>query len=43
MTGWGLGKGKGTLEITALPEVAVGTHFHVQHGTKTSLIFKTIL
>ena len=26
----------GTLEISTLAEIAVGTHFHVQHGTKTT-------
>ena len=25
-----------TTEISTPPEMAVGTHFHVQHGTKTT-------
>ena len=29
----------GTLEIFTTPEIAVGTHFQVQHGTKTNLVF----
>ena len=29
----------GTLEISTSPEIGVGTHFHVQHGTKTILVF----
>ena len=31
----------GTLEISAPPEIAVGTHFHVRHGTKTISAFLT--
>ena len=29
----------GTLEMSTPPEIAVGTHFHVGHGTKTILLF----
>ena len=29
----------GTSEISTPPEIAVGTHFHVRHGTKTIPIF----
>ena len=29
----------GTLEIFTPPEMAVGTHFHAQHDTKTILVF----
>ena len=29
----------GTSEISTPPEIAVGKHFHVQQGTKTTLVF----
>ena len=29
----------GTSEISKQPEIAVGTHFHAQHGTKAILVF----
>ena len=29
----------GTSEISTPPEIAVGTHFHARHGTKTTLVF----
>ena len=29
----------GTSEISIPPEITVGTHFHEQHGTKTTLVF----
>ena len=29
----------GTSEISTPPDIAVGTHFHAQHGTKTTPVF----
>ena len=29
----------GTSEISTPPKIAVGTHFHAQHGTKTIPVF----
>ena len=30
---------QGSREISTAPEIAVGTHFHVRHGTKTISLF----